>query len=56
MLYELIKKVRKMKLKIIQIFTINIIRNDTKKKNKSNYKNGKYIWEDGKYYISEFKK
>ena len=27
-----------------------------KKKNKCKYKNGKYIWEDGKYYISEFKK
>ena len=37
--------------------TINIIENDIRKKrNIGKYENGKYIWEDGKYYIGEFKK
>ena len=36
---------------------INIIRKDIReKRNKGKYENGKYIWEDGKYYMGEFKK
>ena len=35
---------------------INIIKEDIiKKRNKGKYMDGKYIWEDGKYYIGEFK-
>ena len=35
---------------------INIIKEDIKKKrDKGKYINGKYIWEDGKYYIGEYK-
>ena len=35
---------------------INIIKEDIKKKrNKGKYINGKYIWDDGKYYIGEIK-
>ena len=35
---------------------INIIKNDIKiKRNNGKYINGKYIWEDDKYYIGEFK-
>ena len=35
---------------------INIIKNDiTTKRNHGKYINGKYIWEDGKYYIGEYK-
>ena len=36
---------------------INIIKEDIRKKrDKGKYINGKYIWEDNKYYIGEFKK
>ena len=35
---------------------IDIIKNDIKeKRNKGKYIDGKYIWEDGKYYLGEFK-
>ena len=34
---------------------INIIKEDIKKNNNGKYLDGKYIWEDGKYYIGEFK-
>ena len=35
---------------------IEIIKNDiNKKRNNGKYINGKYIWEDGKYYIGEYK-
>ena len=36
---------------------INIIKGDIRKKrDKGKYINGKYIWEDNKYYIGEFKR
>ena len=35
---------------------INVIKSDiNKKRNSGRYMNGKYIWDDGKYYLGEFK-